>query len=559
MNRPAHDPAASSAADAAVASREAATEAAPPAATPARPVPTATSRRPRTPRSKVSSSPSPTPTPTPTPARAARPAPAAAERMSRVDTAWLRMDTPHNLMMIMGVWMLEPSITHAALCRRVDERLLQYRRFRQRVDEDAMGANWVDDAGFDLERHVLRETLPLNGKRTRRQALEARVAELASTPLDPHRPLWQFHLIEDHPGAEGQPGSALIARVHHCIADGIALIAVMLAITDGGRPPPEPARRFDEPAEDERDWLADAVLKPLTEVARKAIGLSGQGLSLSVGKSLEMLSRPPQELFGSIDMALTGAQIVKDVAALALMPDDSPTRLKGKPGASKRVAWCEPMPLDAVRSVGKALGASINDVLLACVAGAIGNYLRQQGDEVRGQEIRAMVPVNLRPLEKAHQLGNRFGLVPLVLPIGIANPVERVYAVRRRMNELKGSYQPVLAFGVLSIAGLLIKPVQHALLNLFAKKATAVMTNVPGPAVPLKFCGSTLKQTMFWVPQSGDIGMGLSILSYGGGVQFGLITDAQLCPDPQAVIEGFEPEFERLLTLALMLPWGDAA
>ena len=120
-----------------------------------------------------------------------------------------------------------------------------------------------------------------------------------------------------------------------------------------------------------------------------------------------------------------------------------------------------------------------------------------------------MVPVNLRPLDEAWKLGNRFGLAPLVLPIGIANPVGRVYAVRARMDELKGSYQPLLAFAVLAVAGLLIKPAQDALLGLFAKKATAVMTNVPGPAEPLKFCGATLRQTMFWVPASGDIGVGV--------------------------------------------------
>ena len=148
-----------------------------------------------------------------------------------------------------------------------------------------------------------------------------------------------------------------------------------------------------------------------------------------------------------------------------------------------------------------------------------------------------MVPVNLRPLEKAWQLGNRFGLAPLVLPIGIGNPVERVYAVRQRMNQLKGSYQPLLAFGVLAVTGLFIKPVQDVVLGLFAKKTTAVMTNVPGPKEPLKFCGSTLRQTMFWVPASGDVGVGVSILSYGGGVQFGLITDAALCADPQAIID----------------------
>ena len=216
------------------------------------------------------------------------------------------------------------------------------------------------------------------------------------------------------------------------------------------------------------------------------------------------------------------------------------------------------MPLDAVKVIGRGLNCSINDVLLSCASGAIGGWLRDQGEATIGQEIRAMVPVNLRPLDQAWQLGTRFGLAPLLLPIGIANPIERVYAVRARMNELKGSYQPLLAFGVLSIAGLFIKPVQDALLGLFAKKTTAVMTNVPGPATALKFCGSTLRQTMFWVPASGDVGVGLSILSYGGGVQFGLITDENLCPDPQAIIDRFEPEFQQLLLLALMLPWGEA-
>jgi hypothetical protein len=123
------------------------------------------------------------------------------------------------------------------------------------------------------------------------------------------------------------------------------------------------------------------------------------------------------------------------------------------------------------------------------------------------------------------------------------------------MAELKGSYQPLLAFAILSITGLFIKPVQDAILGLFAKKTTAVMTNVPGPAEPLYFCGARLRQNMFWVPASGDVGVGVSILSYGGGVQFGLITDTRMCPDPQAIIDRFEPEFDKLLWLALMLPW----
>jgi WS/DGAT/MGAT family acyltransferase len=247
--------------------------------------------------------------------------------------------------------------------------------------------------------------------------------------------------------------------------------------------------------------------------------------------------------------------VAADVAALALMENDSPTRLKGRPVGRKIVAWGEPIPLDVVKSVGKALNASINDVLLSCVAGAIGDYLRGAGDDPAGKSIRAMVPVNLRPQDEAYKLGNQFGLAPLLLPIGIDNPVERVYAVRARMSELKGSYQPVLAYGVLALAGLLNKAGQDALLNLFAKKATAVMTNVPGPAKLLRFCGSTLRQSIFWVPQSGDVAVGVSIFSYGGGVQFALITDQQLCPQPQQVIDRFAPELEKLLWVALMLPW----
>jgi diacylglycerol O-acyltransferase len=469
----------------------------------------------------------------------------ATRRMSRVDTAWLRMDNDVNLMMIVGVWMLTPRVTLQALRERITDKLLKYERFRQKTVVDAMGAMWVEDEHFEIERHVVPKSLHAQPGESERHALQRLCGELAMTPLDPRHPLWQFHLVEDYEG-----GSALVARIHHCIGDGIALISVMMSITDGGADPPRRRKKIDS-AEDEGDWLNDAVLKPLSELTAKAIGMYSGGKA----RAADILANPQQPLLGSVDMARTGLQVVNDVAALALMPDDSPTLLKGKPKGKKMVAWSEPIPLDDVKIVGKALGCTVNDVLLSCVAGAIGEYLLAQGQDPAGKEIRAMVPVNLRPLEKAWQLGNRFGLAPLVLPIGIANPVERVYAVRRRMGELKGSYQPLLAFAVLSVSGLFIKPVQDAILGLFAKKATAVMTNVPGPAVPLRFCGSTLRQNMFWVPSSGDIGVGVSILSYGGGVQFGLITDEQLCPEPQAIIDRFEPEFHKLLWLGLMLPW----
>jgi len=471
----------------------------------------------------------------------------ASERMSRVDTAWLRMDNEVNLMMIVGVWLLQPALDYEQLVERVAAKLLRYDRFRQKVVQDAVGAMWVDDADFDIHQHVVRERLVRRKGQSEREALQALCGKLATQALDPKRPLWQFHLVERYEG-----GSAMIVRIHHCIGDGIALTSVVLSIADGGNEPPSRKARGKSDDQGHGDWLSDSVIQPLTDIAVKALGLTGEG----VARSVHALAQP-QELLGSVEMARVAYQVLGDVAALALMSDDSPTRLKGMPDGKKRVAWNEPLPLDAVKTVGKGLNCSINDVLLSCVAGAIGQYLRDRGDDPSGQEIRAMVPVNLRPLDQAWQLGNKFGLAPLVLPIGIHNPIERVYVVRRRMSELKGSYQPLLAFAVLAIAGLMIKPVQDAILNLFAKKATAVMTNVPGPAKPLHFCGSTIRQTMFWVPASGHIGVGVSILSYAGGVQFGLITDSGLCPDPQAIIERFQPEFDKLLLVTLMLPWSD--
>ncbi len=479
------------------------------------------------------------------------------ERMSKVDTAWLRMDSAANLMMIVGVWQLAPGVSHAAVCERIEGSLLKYPRFRQRVMEDAAGATWVEDRKFELVHHVVAEKLPPSGNQE--PALQERVAELAMQPLDRKRPLWQIHLVEDYTGADGVKGSAMIVRIHHCIADGIALISVTMSMVDGGTPPPERPKKAGL-ADAPEDWITDTLLKPFTDITVKALGALGE----STARSLGMLGDPKGMQRGmekgwghSVDATKVLLQLLSDSAALALMPDDSKTRLKGQPAGVKKVAWCHPIPLDEVKAVGKALNCSINDVLLSCVAGALGEYLQSMGDDVAGQEIRAMVPVNLRPLDQAHKLGNRFGLVPLVLPIGVANPIERVYEVRRRMAALKGSYQPLLAFSLLAVAGLLIKPAQDMMLNLFSKKTTAVMTNVPGPREKLKFCGATLEQSLFWVPQSGDVGLGVSILSYGGGVQFGVITDTALCPEPQRIIDEFVPEFAKLSIVTLMLPWGE--
>jgi diacylglycerol O-acyltransferase / wax synthase len=201
------------------------------------------------------------------------------ERMTKVDTAWLRMDSDSNLMMIVGVWVLKPGVSREDLCERLDERLLKYRRFTQKVVEDPAGATWVTDKKFSMAHHVQSETLPAG--RDQSEALKARVGELAAIPLDRARPLWQFHLIENYTGPDGEKASALIARIHHCIADGIALIAVMMSLVDGGTAPPQ--RKKSDTPEGVEDWITDTLLKPFASVAVKAIDIAGNSTAKGIG------------------------------------------------------------------------------------------------------------------------------------------------------------------------------------------------------------------------------------------------------------------------------------
>jgi diacylglycerol O-acyltransferase / wax synthase len=466
------------------------------------------------------------------------------ERMSSVDTAWLRMDTPSNLMMIVGIDVFERPVSFPRLSKTITDRLLAFARFRQRVEYDASGAAWwVDDDRFELGAHLQRHRLEAPGDDA---ALQRFVGELAATPLDPERPLWQFHLVEGYRGTD-----ALVVRVHHCIADGIALVRVMLSLTDETVPAvtARSRRGSAEPEHEDAALVSNPwrpYLKPLTEGAVRAIEATGTVVTRSM-----RLAGDPERL---MDYAQAGQRAISDAARIALMAADSATSLKGVPGIGKGVAWNEPLPLTDVKLVCRALRASVNDVLLSCVAGALRTYLRSRGDDVAGCEIRAMVPVNLRPADEPLQLGNRFGLVPLVLPVGIANPIARLQEVQRRMDDLKGGYQAVLAYGLLAVVGRAPRLVQAPILDYLSTKATAVMTNVPGPKAPLSLAGQKLSRIMVWVPQSGDIGLGVSILSYAGGVQFGVIADRGLCPEPQQLIDAFQPEFDKLMLIVAMLP-----
>ncbi|HYM48201.1 MAG TPA: wax ester/triacylglycerol synthase family O-acyltransferase [Burkholderiaceae bacterium] len=466
------------------------------------------------------------------------------ERMSAVDTAWLRMDSDRNLMMIVGVYEFDRKVDFGRLRDLLNSRLVAHRRFRSRVVRDVTGCHWEECDDFDLDDHLIRIALPGRGTEG---DLKKLVGELASRPLDALKPLWQMHLIGNYAG-----GQALVVRIHHCIADGIALIGVLLALTrdqpDAASAPSSRTRRAN--------GEGASRLRPLTAAAVKAIGTSSDIATKVLQGYGAILDTRGALADAALRYAGVATRVAKDAAAIALMPNDDSTSLKGTPSGAKVVAWNEPLALDDVKAVGRALGCSVNDVLLACMAGALRSYLTSRGERVDGFELRAMVPVNLRDPRHWKDLGNKFGLVPLLLPIGVENPIARVFEVRRRMEELKTGYTAVLSMGLLGAAGFAPRVLQKQALDFLTRKATAVMTNVPGPQQALYLAGAHVRRLMFWVPQSGDIGVGVSILSYDGGVQFGLITDRALCAHPQRVIDRFEPEFERLVLALCMLPWG---
>ena len=438
--------------------------------------------------------------------------------MSSVDAAWLGMEDPTNLMMVTGVLALDGRADVKKLRTVLDRRLAPFGRFHQKVVRPRSRANmphWQDDAKFDIANHVSHIALPAPGDR----ALGELVSELMSTPLDFSKPLWHVHVVDGY-----ETGSVVVARIHHCLADGIALVRVILSLTDSSADAGPPRRRTEHaPAGSPLDWLPAAIAR-------------------GVGAGQELVANPDRVA----GLARLGVEGAYRLGRLVMLPPDPPTAFKGPLGRRKRAAWSRPLPLEDFKSIGKAFGATVNDVLVGAAAGALRRYLERRGEPTDGLAIRASVPVNLRPLEDAHHLGNSFGLVFLSLPVGVVDPVRRLRLIKKEMDELKRSPEALVAYGVLSVMGVAPVEIEQLGLRFFGSKATTVLTNVPGPREPLYLAGRKLERVMFWVPQSGRLGLGISILSYAGTVMMGVASDEGLVPDPERIVEAFAREMESM-------------
>jgi diacylglycerol O-acyltransferase / wax synthase len=449
------------------------------------------------------------------------------EPLGPADNAWLRMEDPTNLMMVTGILIFDQPLSFERLCATIEGRLLgRFERFRQRVADRGGAARWENDPHFALSAQVHRIALPSPGDQ---DVLQELVSDLMSTPLDFSKPPWQFHLIEGY-GA----GCVVLARLHHCIADGVALVRVLLSMTDAAPEAPAPADAEAAHAERQR---SGGLIAAIGSTVRSAEKLLAGGI--------DALLDPAR----IAEAAKLGAGGASALSRLLLLSADPPTVFKGKLGVAKRAVWSAPVPLDAVKAIGRSVDATVNDVLLAATTGALRRYLIGRGQDVDGLDIRAAVPVNLRSPDEPPSLGNRFGLVFLALPIGADDPLDRLHDLKRRMQAIKSSAEAVVTFGILNAMGVAPSQLQDLGVGVFGSKATAVMTNVPGPREMLSMAGVPIRGIQFWVPQSGRLGLGVSILSYAGQVTLGIATDAGLVPDPERIIEDFHDEFELLKRL----------
>ena len=447
--------------------------------------------------------------------------------MAAADAAWLHMDRPTNPMVVNALNLLGEAPDPDRARELLQDRLVnRFPRFRQRI-ADPLGRTpaFEDDPTFDLDNHIHRIALPDPGDQA---ALMEMVGDLVTPPLDPGKPLWHAYLIENY-----EDGAAVLWRIHHCIADGIALGRVLLATTDDGG---EPAISEETGRDGGR-----SLLDRLVDIPRSAVSALRSAGGAAVHEGVETVAHPEHLR----QLADTARQDISTTAKLVGGPADPASDLRAPLTGRRRVALSEPVPLDRVKEAAGRRRVTINDLLLTALAAAL--HDRLQGDHGVPDELHVMVPFNLRPLDEPvpAELGNDFALILLELPTGDLIPAERLREVNSRMGRIKESHEGLISYGILSAIGVTPPWMEDRLIGFFSDKASLVVTNVPGPRKRLHFAGAPIERVMVWAPCSGNLGLTVSIFSYAGEVTSGFMADTGLF-DPEPLARAYEHELRSL-------------
>ena len=481
--------------------------------------------------------------------------------MSVQDALWLTMDRPNNLMVIDGAMVLTETPTVEGFRNVFATTVERFPVFARRPVRAGLGWGWEDDPDFNLDRHLevmeFSEPLDITG-------LQQFMADQRSVPLPKDRPLWRGYLLTPVQMDDGTLGAAMVTRFHHSIGDGVRLTQVILSMceTDHLEVAANVVRGAHAHTEVGHDSVADVArhaaneathvvahgvggvlsgaahairhpLETVTEAPHLAASAARAGLH-GVEDSLNLIKHPDRLLDALEVLGVEnnrGSNDLSSVTKLALA-DSEDTVWSGAPGVKKAVAWSKPIPLDAIKAFGKANNATVNDVLLAAVAGGLRRYLAERNTEL--DEVIWMVPVNLKPFEDnlPPDLGNYFALVFVPMPLDQDDPADRLEQIHHRMERIKNSDEAVLTFGLQRAVSTSPSQIAFFLTNFFANKAVGVLTNVPGPKSLLRFADAPVYQVIGFAPCSGNQPMTTTIFSYNGTVTVGFATDAGLVPNP---------------------------
>ncbi|WP_250831491.1 WS/DGAT domain-containing protein [Marinobacter sediminum] len=453
------------------------------------------------------------------------------------DSAWLALERPENPMTI-TVMLRVDGLTAPRFREFLRVYWMAWERFRCMPVKRAPAWWWEPDPVFDLKHH-----LDVVIDRFSQEELQEWVSARLNQPLALYRPRWKFWLA---PNAEG--GAALLLRMHHCYADGLSLLGLFDRLCPPS-PQQHPAIYGAAETEEFSRWYATAQAwlgklvageTNLDESATDAAELDAAGANQwhQAGRALE-------------GVAQKSLRLVHEVSDFLIEPEDSASDLKRPLLGRRQCRWSQPVPLDKFRTVASATNVTINDVLLSCVAAAVRVRMGLEGDELEEAVLHAAVPVDIRARlpedlqPEPGSLGNFFGTVFVPLPVDGESPLERLYRVKHETRRLKKSWQPGIAWGLAASASVIPEPWRQPVADMFYRKASAVVSNVPGTPETRYIAGCRITEQMFWVPQAGDIGLGVSIVSYAGQIQFGVVADEAIMTDPESFLADCLQELEQ--------------
>ena len=457
------------------------------------------------------------------------------DRLTAIDASFLHQEGPSSHMHVGAVARFEgPPPPFDEFLDSLRMRLHLVPRYRQKLQVPPAGTGrplWIDDPSFDLEYHVRQTALPKPG--SERQLLDL-AGRVFSQQLDRARPLWEVWMVE---GLD-DGGFALISKTHHAMIDGIAGIDIAQVMFDLSPVPTQ----IDHP---DRAWQPAREPTSAEVLAAGTIGLLRTGVRTAV-HAAGMVRDPRAALQGAREAAEGLGEIVW--AGLNPAPD---TPLNVPIGPHRRYEVVR-TGLDEFRLVKNAFGGTVNDVVLAVVSGALREWLHGRGVRTEGLELRALVPVSIRPRGERGALGNRLAAMRGPLPVYIEDPVERLRAVRAAMDGLKESKQAVGAEVLASVQNFAPPTIlaQASRLNFSTRLFNLLVTNVPGPQFPLYILGRELSAVfpVAFLPK--DHGLAIAIISYNGQMSFGLLGDYDALPDIGVVADGIESSLSELVELA---------